>query len=69
MYHGKGFIFISSLGVVEASHLKIHFRIAAFGIKSYRDMNKSFRQRNVYIVAKENGIKVCFTRMSRFDAC
>lgn len=62
MHHGKGFIFISCLGVVEASHLnKLHMRRTAFGIKSYRDMNKYFRQENVHIMAKEKLIEVCFT--------
>lgn len=50
MHHGKGFIFISCLGVVEASHLtKLHLRRTAFGIKSYRDLNTLFSQENVYI--------------------
>lgn len=63
MHHGEGFIFIFCLGVVEASHLcKLHLRRTAFGIKSYRDLNKFFRQENVYIKKmkielKENELK------------
>jgi len=63
MCHVKGFIFISSLGIVEASHLKINLKRAAFGVKSYRDVIKSFRQRHVYVVAKEKGIKESLFRM------
>uniref|UniRef100_A0A8C5T0V3 FERM and PDZ domain containing 4 n=1 Tax=Malurus cyaneus samueli TaxID=2593467 RepID=A0A8C5T0V3_9PASS len=66
MHHGKGFIFISCLGVVEASHLnELHLRRTAFGIKSYRDMNNFFRQGNVYLMAKEKLIKTCFTWISQ----
>lgn len=52
-----GFIFIPSPGPVEASHLQIKLRGAAFGVKSYEDMHKSFRQINLYIVAEQKGIK------------
>lgn len=51
------FVYFSSLGVPEASHLKMNLRRAAFAVISYRDMNKSFRQRNLYSVAKEKEIK------------